>query len=358
VLRGFDVSAFQGTSVPVAHFIFIKAVEGRDYTSSKFDAQWADAKRKGMLRGAYCFARPEESPGASQADRLIAKARAVPGEMLCLDLEASDLNQAATNAWARAFGDRLREKAPGVTTVLYMGRGYASNNTGRDLSQHFDFWWMPQYPSSRSTTTWPTSFSPAVPSPNTTGWAKPHIWQWTSNFNGLDANISPLTLDQLAAGGQPLEDDMAQVSSLGAGGTLSVPAGGHADVKWTKEFSDRHHLHGDNGVSVVIAADTYWCLADAQFELRGLTPGATLDVAWTRVKDDGTFIDDTWRKTFTANAAGVIRDDLGGQFSVDATNRVRLRVYNPGSKALSLTVVATDAKKIPVTMAKASLLKY
>jgi lysozyme len=231
LLHGFDVSAFQGTSVPRADFIFVKAVEGAHYTSSKFDAQWADAKRKGMLRGAYCFARPEESPGASQADRLLAKAKAVPGEMLCLDLEASDLNQTNTNAWAKAFGDRLHAKAPGVTTVLYMGRGYASNNTGRDLSKYFDYWWMPQYPSTARTSTWPTSFHPAVPSPNNTGWPRPHIWQWTDNFNGLDASVSWLTLDQLAHGGhqpapQPQEETMPY------GGLLQPGKGTKANVSF------------------------------------------------------------------------------------------------------------------------------
>jgi hypothetical protein len=212
MLRGFDVSAFQGSTVRKADFVFIKATEGSTYTSSKFNAQWADAKAKGMLRGAYHFARPEASSGASQADRLLAKAKPVPGEMLCLDLEASKLNQAKTNAWAKAFGDRLRAKAPGVTTVVYMGGGYASNGTGRDLNQHFDWWWFPQYPSTASTTTWRTSFSPSLPGGLTCGWTHPHIWQWTDNFAGLDANISTLTLEQLAGRGQPtpMEDDMIE----------------------------------------------------------------------------------------------------------------------------------------------------
>lgn len=200
MLHGFDVSAFQGTSVPRADFIFIKATEGSGYASSRFHAQWADAKRKGMLRGAYHFARPERSSAASQADRLLARADAVPGEMLCLDLEASELNQSRTNAWARAFGDRLREKAPDVTTVVYLGSGYASSNTGRDLADHFDFWWYPQYPTSEKTSTWRRTFDPWLPSRITTGWERPHIWQWTDDFNGLDASVSWLDRDRLATG--------------------------------------------------------------------------------------------------------------------------------------------------------------
>jgi glycosyl hydrolase family 25/putative peptidoglycan binding protein len=238
MIHGFDISGFQGTSVPIAHFIIIKATEGKGYTSSHFDAQWADAGRKGMLRGAYHFARPEESSAVSQADRLLAKAEVVPGEMLCLDLEVSKLSQTQTNAWAKAFGDRLREKAPGVTTVVYLGSGYASNGTGRNLSQHFNFWWYPQYPSTAKTSRWQASFTPRLPAGITTGWTMPHIWQWTNNFNGLDASISPLTLDQLAGHTQPKPWP----------GTLYRYTAGHAlmhgsNVKWIQERLNAHGAH-------------------------------------------------------------------------------------------------------------------
>ena len=215
--------------MPSCDFIFVKATEGNGYTSSRFAGQWASAKTRAKVRGAYHFARPEQSSGASQANRLLSKAHVVPGEMLCLDLEASDLGQAQTNKWAKAFGDRLREEAPGVTTVVYMGSGYASNGTGHDLSKHFDLWWYPQYPSTKKTSTWRKTFDPWLPGGLTSGWSKPHIWQWTDNFNGLDASITPLTLDQLAGGGQqaPVEDDMPY-------GQLSSGAGSKANVSFPK----------------------------------------------------------------------------------------------------------------------------
>src|SRR6266403_2587567 len=123
MLHGFDISGFQGTTAPTADFVFVKATEGSSYTNAKFAAQWASAKTHAKVRGAYHFARPEASSGASQADRLLAVAKVKAGEMLCLDLEVSQLSQSATNSWAKAFGDRLRQKAPGVTTVVYMGSG-------------------------------------------------------------------------------------------------------------------------------------------------------------------------------------------------------------------------------------------
>jgi GH25 family lysozyme M1 (1,4-beta-N-acetylmuramidase) len=203
MLNGFDISAFQGNTAPAADFVIIKATEGSSYTSSRFSAQWKSAKTHAKHRGAYHFARPEASSAASQAAKFLAMVKPTRGESLWLDLEASNLNQAQTNAWAKAWGDYIRQHAPGITSGVYLGRGYASNGTGRGLNAHFDFWWMPQYPSTARTSTWRTTFSPAVPSPNNTGWKKPHIWQWTDNFNGLDANLSTLTLNQLAGGGQP-----------------------------------------------------------------------------------------------------------------------------------------------------------
>lgn len=217
MIKGADISAWQG-DVDVAaearrygwDFVFAKATEGASSSDSRFSANWARTKAAGLVRGAYHFARPEASSAQQQADRLLfAAADAGPGDMLCLDLEASNLGQAATNAWARQFGARLRERAPHVTTVLYMGSGYASTATGKGLADYFDRWWYPQYPQSGSTTTWPSSFSPWLPSGISTGWARPHIWQWTDAFAGeYDANISNLTIDQLAGSGGHQEEDM------------------------------------------------------------------------------------------------------------------------------------------------------
>jgi hypothetical protein len=144
------------------------------------------------------------------------------------------------------------------------------------------------------------------------------------------------------------EDDMAQVSSLGVDGKQTIAAGKTADVKFTKEYSDKHKLHGENGLSVVIATAGYWALVDGIIELHGLAAGEKLDVAWTRVKDDGTFIDDAWRLTFAADANGVIRTQINSQFGLDSTNRLRLRVYNTSGKIVT----------VQGCMAKASLFSY
>jgi hypothetical protein len=237
VLHIIDVSAYQGTTVPAVDAVFVKATEGKGYVSAKFKAQYASAKSKAKHRGAYHFARPEESSYKDQVKRFLDVVQPVVGESVWLDLEASKLSQATTNAWARGWGDYMRDQAPGITSGSYLGRGYVVNNTGRDLSKHFDRWWFPQYPSAyqvmglvagdqaaeeeerrrvanRSslipgrtpvaamTTKWPPSLTPWLPATNTTGWKLPDIWQFTDNWQGLDASVSGLTLAQLAGGGQ------------------------------------------------------------------------------------------------------------------------------------------------------------
>lgn len=215
MLRGFDISAYQSNIAPTADFVFVKATEGASYTSSKFAVQWQSAKARAKHRGAYHFARPEESSAASQAARFLAIVQPARGESVWLDLEESKLSQSDTNAWAKAWGDYVRQHAPGVTSGVYMGRGYASSGTGRGLAQHFDLWWYPQYPSSTRTSTWHTAFNPWLPPGLTCGWHMPHIWQWTDNLDGLDANLTPLTIGQLA----------------GQGGTTPPPPSPHEEIE-------------------------------------------------------------------------------------------------------------------------------
>jgi hypothetical protein len=237
MLHIFDISAYQGATAPAADAVFVKASEGSTYKSAKFAAQWKSAGTRAKHRGAYHFARPEASSAKSQAARFLDIVRPVAGESVWLDLEASGLNQARTHDWAAAWGDYIREQVPGVTSGIYMGSGYAASNTGRDLDQHFRFWWYPQYPSAYQlasvdvealrianrtaavvtrtpiaamTKAWPPAVSPWLPGGVTFGRKVPDIWQFTDNWNGLDASVSGLTLAQLAGGGQPtpMEADM------------------------------------------------------------------------------------------------------------------------------------------------------
>jgi hypothetical protein len=271
MLHGFDISAYQGTTAPTGDFVMVKATEGKGYVSSKFKAQYTSAKTRAKHRGGYHFARPEESSYKDQAARFLDLVQPKVGESVWLDLEASKLTQAQTNAWARGWGDTMRDQAPGVTSGVYLGSGYVSNGTGKDLSKHFARWWYPQYPGAyqvagllgedleelraanrssliperrliaATTSKWPPAVTPWLPSTNTTGWKKPDLWQFTDNWQGIDATVSALTIAQLAGGITPTPPP-APGPKPWPGKYLQVtsPLTRNADVKWVQEHLNSH----------------------------------------------------------------------------------------------------------------------
>lgn len=207
--RGIDVSHHQGViawpTLAREHglsWAACKASEGLTFTDSQFAANWAGIKAAGLVRMAYHFARPGSDP-YGQAHRFVSLVRPQPGDVLCLDLEASDgKSQGQVNTWAKRFATTVRQLAPGNTLVLYVG-GYAANGSGAGLSAYFDYWWYPRYATKNPVRSWPTSYAPRLAG-NTTGWSAPHIWQWAESLvtseGQVDANVSPLTAAQLRDG--------------------------------------------------------------------------------------------------------------------------------------------------------------
>lgn len=288
MLHGFDVSAFQSTAIRPCDFAFIKATEGRSYTSSTFRAQWASAKSHAKHRGGYHFARPEESTYGDQAARFLDIVQPVRGESVWLDLEASRLPQADTNAWARGWGDYMRAHAPGVTSGIYMGSGYASNGTGHGLNAHYDRWWYPQYPNAYQvksamqeeiqrlvnrtsytpertpvaamTTGWPPALTPWLPSGLTCGWKRPDLWQFTDNWQGWDASVSALTVEQLAGGGQPTPEEDDMISGFITGGKGEKPPIG-VGGKCTKLYLYWDNTRENADLGIVRADQAHFRLA-------------------------------------------------------------------------------------------------
>ncbi|KAF9238118.1 glycoside hydrolase family 25 protein [Melanogaster broomeanus] len=70
---GIDVSSYQPNIdwTTVANngvkFVYIKATEGTTYISPQFSPQYTGATNAGLIRGAYHFAHPDSSSGATQA---------------------------------------------------------------------------------------------------------------------------------------------------------------------------------------------------------------------------------------------------------------------------------------------------
>jgi hypothetical protein len=62
-----------------------------------------------------------------------------------------------------------------------------------------------------------------------------------------------------------------------------------------------------------------------------------VDIAWSRYARGGSpFEDDAWRLTYRADQDGRIEANVGGQFGLDRTNELRLRVINPGFQAATV----------------------
>mgnify|MGYP001615089946 FL=1 len=129
---GIDVSNHQGlvgwdaVAVSGQGFAFIKASEDPDYLDSWLARNWVSAKRVGLVRGAYCYARPSLASPAESVTLFQSAIEAVggleTGDLIALDIEdenaVGDLSQ-----WVAEWLD-LAERTFGVRPIVYSGTWY------------------------------------------------------------------------------------------------------------------------------------------------------------------------------------------------------------------------------------------
>jgi len=127
-IPGMDVSGYQGNVNWTAawnngaRFAYVKATEGTSYTNPYFAQQYNGSYNVGMIRGAYHFARPNVSGGATQADYFVAHGggwsgdgKTLPG---ALDIEWNPyaggtcygLSTTGMVAWIKAFSDEYHAR--------------------------------------------------------------------------------------------------------------------------------------------------------------------------------------------------------------------------------------------------------
>ncbi|KAF5375676.1 hypothetical protein D9615_009335 [Tricholomella constricta] len=88
--QGIDVSGFQpnvdwaAVKANGLTFAFIKATEGHTFISSSFSSQYIGATNAGFIRGAYHFAHPDSSSGATQANFFLAHGGGWSGDGITL----------------------------------------------------------------------------------------------------------------------------------------------------------------------------------------------------------------------------------------------------------------------------------
>jgi lysozyme len=176
-------------------FAFIKATQGTYDAQSTFEANWAGARRAGVLRGAYHFFDPTED-GALQAQAFLATlGRLEAGDLpAMLDIECPDGDanclgagfpgDAPAGAIAMRMGDWLRavEGATGAKPLVYTFGSYFAS---RGISTAG----LAAYPLflSEPVTSMASAECLDVPSP----WSRATLWQysWSGRVSGVESAV-------------------------------------------------------------------------------------------------------------------------------------------------------------------------
>ncbi len=201
---GVDVSHYQGTvhwatvRKSGIRFAVIKATEGTTYRDSKFSTNYSNAKRAGLIRGAYHFALPNRSSGATQANYFISHGggwsrdnHTLPG---VLDIEYNPYgstcygkSHSAMRSWIASFVNRYHTRT-GRWAIVYSTYDWWRSCTGNSGSFSKDPLWLARYASSPGT----------VPA----GWHTWTCWQYTSSASvpGIAGKVDKNKFHGTAAG--------------------------------------------------------------------------------------------------------------------------------------------------------------
>ncbi|MGE3270382.1 MAG: glycoside hydrolase family 25 protein [Chloroflexota bacterium] len=110
-------------------FAFIKATEGTGFRDGYFPKNWQGARANGIIRGAYCFGRPDLVQPETEAQAFWAAAEAQgveAGDMLALDLEdySGSLVRSLNPVAEYAYRWLLRvEQLAGYKPLIYTSAG-------------------------------------------------------------------------------------------------------------------------------------------------------------------------------------------------------------------------------------------
>jgi lysozyme len=188
ITPGIDVSYHQETidwpRVQRAgiRFAFIRLSDGAALRDAMFATNWAEAKRAGVVRGAYQFFRPDQSI-AAQADLMIAAMRDRDHDDLppVIDIEVDGGFEATTVAErAQAWIERVRGRL-GVEPIVYTGGDLWRNGGAEPLRAQA--LWIAHY----------TQGCPALPAP----WTRWTFWQHTDR-GAVPGIEGPVDLDLFA----------------------------------------------------------------------------------------------------------------------------------------------------------------
>jgi GH25 family lysozyme M1 (1,4-beta-N-acetylmuramidase) len=181
--EGVDVASYQGNVAwPTlwnsgVRWAYSKASEGTYYTNPYFAQQYSGSYDVGMIRGAYHFATPDTTNGATQADYFVdhgggwsKDGRTLPG---VLDIEWNpygdacfDKTPGAMVSWIRDFLNQYKART-GRQAVIYTATSWWNQCTGSYAGFSATPLWVARYASTAGT----------LPA----GWSTYTMWQYTSS---------------------------------------------------------------------------------------------------------------------------------------------------------------------------------
>lgn len=195
-VQGIDVSHWQGTVNWAGHwnngkrFVWIKATEGTSYTDPKFGANYTGSYNQGFIRGAYHFALPNVSSGATQANYFSSHGggwsgdgKTLPG---ALDLEYNPygatcygLSKAQMTSWIRDFSNTYHARW-GKYPAIYTSTSWWNQCVGSSFSSTNPLW-VARYNSTVGELPY--------------NWGYYTVWQYSSD--PIDQNVFNGSMDQL-----------------------------------------------------------------------------------------------------------------------------------------------------------------
>jgi Lyzozyme M1 (1,4-beta-N-acetylmuramidase) len=216
---GMDVSSYQTTTAATwktvyaqgGRFVYVKATESTNYASDTFYEQYTDSYNAGLIHGAYHFAHPNSSSGATQANFFVNNGggwsndgRTLPP---LLDIEYNPsgatcygLSQAAMVSWIADFSNTVKSRT-GRLPAIYSTTGWWTQCTGNTSKFSANPLFIARYPINVSD----------GPGTLPAGWSKYTFWQWA------DSGIFPGDQDVF-------NGSLTQLQSFARGTTVTDPS--------------------------------------------------------------------------------------------------------------------------------------
>lgn len=316
---GFDVSHYQGTvNYPAtynagARFVYAKATEGTSYVDPMFGTNYANSYAAGFYRGAYHFALPDRSSGATQANYFLAHGGGwtADGHTLppVIDIEYNpygatcyNLSPAQLTGWLSDFSNTVHT-ATRRWPVIYSTTNWWTTCTGNTSAlSGTDPLWLARYNTTPGT----------LPA----GWPFYTFWQFADagTFPG-DQDTFNGSLDQLrtfALGTDPIVNHYNQIG--GPASYLGGASGGEYPIAggWAQNYA--------NGVIYYSAATGAWAVHGAILShyLRLGGPGGVLGFP---VTDELTTPDGIGRYNHFRNDASIYFTPTTGPWSIHGAIR-------------------------------------